>query len=96
MIFFNPERHPYLFAMIMSRTFSVKLFCDKFNICAFPSEGSIFYTPLSVSLFLINFIVLALEYLTKSQICNKMISPSSALVMSIISSVLLKIPSNVF
>ena len=87
--FLRPERYPNLCLIKMSITPSVRLFCDKFIIWAFPNAGSIFYTPLSVSLFRMNLIVLAFEYFTNSQICIIVWSPTSALVKSIVSTVLL-------
>lgn len=87
--FFNPERYPCLFFMKMSITASVRLFWDKFNIWALVRAGSIFSTPMSVSLFRINLIVLALENLINSHICNMDWSPTYAFVRSIVSAVLL-------
>ena len=87
--FLSPERYPNLCFMKMSITASVRLFCDKLSIWAFANAGNIFYTPLSVSLFRINFIVLALENFTNSQICIIVWSPTSAFVKSIVSTVLL-------
>ena len=79
-----------------SRERSVKKFCDRFKVITPARWGRIFWMVSSLSLFLINLTVFALEPLISSQIWIIAASPNYAFVKSTVYSWSLTSPSSIF
>jgi len=60
----------------MSRTLSVRRFCERLRVITFEMKGSIFRMQSSVNLFLMNLTVLILVPGINSHICKMIVSPS--------------------